>query len=80
MICQQMQLLTHTWKIPNAMNSYLLAPTEAVAMIHSGNRVWYVKMKNSRLTTGWMNVVRDHNFGKDYLFLFACVRHLEFDI
>ncbi|XP_058186687.1 uncharacterized protein LOC131303708 [Rhododendron vialii] len=62
------------------MNSYLLAPTKAVAMIHSGSQFWYVKMENSHFTIGWMNVVHAHNIGKNYLLLFSCAGHLEFNL
>ncbi|KAG5566133.1 hypothetical protein RHGRI_001909 [Rhododendron griersonianum] len=75
-----MLFIPHVQQVPYVMNSYLLAPDEAVAMIHSGSRVWYVKIDNSRFTTRWMNVVHAHNIGKNYLLLFACVGHLKFDL
>ncbi|KAH7866280.1 hypothetical protein Vadar_018068 [Vaccinium darrowii] len=67
-------------KIPKKFHHYIAAPPVAVAIIHSGEKCFYVKIEDHKLTEGWYDVVRAHNLGKDYNLLFAYVGHLEFDL
>lgn len=69
-----------TQKIPKKFHHHIAMPPVAVAIIHSGEKCFYVKIEDHKLTEGWYDVVHAHNLGKDYKLLFAYVGHLEFDI
>ncbi|KAG5543780.1 hypothetical protein RHGRI_016512 [Rhododendron griersonianum] len=45
-----------------------------------GNRRWFVKLKNGKLREGWYDIVREHDLHQDYVLLFGCVCHLQFDL
>ncbi|KAH7846720.1 hypothetical protein Vadar_017342 [Vaccinium darrowii] len=66
--------------VPEKFQPYILAPPAAVAIVHSGNQNWYVKIENNKLTDGWYEVVHAHNLECDYFLIFAYVGHLEFDL
>ncbi|KAH7864995.1 hypothetical protein Vadar_000921 [Vaccinium darrowii] len=69
-----------TVEIPRFTRSYLFAPKEAVAIVNSGDRRWYVKLKKGHLTEGWDQVAHAHNLHQNYCLLIASVGHLQFDL
>lgn len=66
--------------IPRCFRSFLFAPKEAVAIVYSGNRRWYVKLENGILTTGWHEVADAHAVRLGYCLLFGSIGHLQFDL
>lgn len=59
---------------------FLCSPRQAVAIVNSGNRRWFVKLKNGKLREGLYDIVREHDMHQDYVLLFGCVSHLQFDL
>lgn len=59
---------------------FLCSPRQAVAIVNSGNRRWFVKLKNGKLREGLYDIVREHDMHQDYVLLFHCVSHLQFDL
>ncbi|KAG5567745.1 hypothetical protein RHGRI_003059 [Rhododendron griersonianum] len=69
-----------TVTIPEEFAPYIFAPPDAVVIIHSGARFFYVKLKNDELTVGWDSVALAHNLGRNYILMFGLVGHLQFDL
>ncbi|KAG5566975.1 hypothetical protein RHGRI_002513 [Rhododendron griersonianum] len=69
-----------TVSIPEEFVPYVFAPSEAVVVIHSGTRYFYVKLKNDKLIVGWDHVALAHNLGRNYIVMLGLVGHLQFDL
>ncbi|KAG5549850.1 hypothetical protein RHGRI_014975 [Rhododendron griersonianum] len=55
-------------------------PPETIAIINSGDRLWYVKIEDGKLTEGWDKIVHAHSIEDNFILLFGYVGHLQFDL
>ncbi|KAG5524183.1 hypothetical protein RHGRI_030996 [Rhododendron griersonianum] len=64
----------------HGFKQYISTPLETIIIINSGDRLWYVKIEDNKLTEGWDKIVHAHNIQDNFIILFGCVGYLQFNL